>query len=80
MHSCFRVVCVKKKERGFSFFTWPGTRLGCLVSLSPFRRIVIPDVEEGVFRTYLQFLYGCTLDVAAMAMEELMDLLAVADK
>ena len=41
---------------------------------------MIHDVEEGVFRMFLRYLYGGTLDTAGMGDEELVELLAVADR
>ena len=50
------------------------------VSVSPHRRIMIYGVEEGVFRIFLHFLYGAALEPDSMALEELVELLAVADR
>lgn len=41
---------------------------------------MICDAEESVFRTFLKFLYGGPLDTSAMTVEELVELLAVADR
>ena len=56
---------------------------GRCVSLTPApprRRIMIYGVDGGVFQTFLRFLYGAVLEPDSMALEELVDLLAVADR
>ena len=44
------------------------------------RRIVVHDVEETVFRTFLFFLYGGPLDLPSTQTEDLIELMAVADR
>ena len=44
------------------------------------RRVDIHDTDEMVFRHFLDFLYGGGLTTASMATEELVELLAVADR
>ena len=46
----------------------------------PYRKIIIYGVEEGVFGRFLRFLYGAAVEPDSMALEELVDLLAVADR
>ena len=41
---------------------------------------MIYGVERGVFRIFLRFLYGAPLEPDSMALEELIALLAVADR
>ena len=47
---------------------------------SPHRRIVIPDVEESVFRLFLDYLYGSKLNTSQLPTDTLMELMAVADR
>ena len=51
-----------------------------LLSLPLPSRVDIYDTEESVFRRFLSFLYGGSLDAVAMSTEELVELLAVADR
>lgn len=44
------------------------------------RRIVVQDIEESLFRTFLEYLYGKTFDFDKMSIQELVELLAVADR
>ena len=44
------------------------------------RRIVISDVEENVFRRFLNYLYGGPLGTATMETATLIDLMEVADR
>lgn len=43
------------------------------------RRIVIHGCDESVFRTFLHYLYGGNLDTVAMSLDDIIELLAVAD-
>ena len=52
----------------------------CPMAHSPHRCIVIPDVEEGVFRLFLDYLYGSKLDTSQLPMDTLIKLMAVADR
>ena len=44
------------------------------------RRIVVQDIEESLFRLFLSFLYGSHLDFGIMSQQEVVELLAVADR
>lgn len=44
------------------------------------KRIVIHDCEESVFHTFLYYLYGGTLDTGAMTTDDIIELMAVADR
>ena len=44
------------------------------------RRIVVQDIEESLFRSFLHYLYGGHLDLASMSQQEVVELLAVADR
>ena len=44
-----------------------------------FRCIVIHGTDESVFRTFLHYLYGGHLDTGAMSLDDIIELLAVAD-
>ena len=46
----------------------------------PCRRIAIPDVEEDVFRLFLNYLYGGHLDASHLPTDTLAELMAVADR
>ena len=48
--------------------------------LVPVRCIIIHDCEEVVFRTFLSYLYGGTLDTSSMSVDDIIELLAVADR
>ena len=42
--------------------------------------INIPDVEEGVFRRFLDYLYGAPLDPSTLPTDTAIDLIYVADR
>ena len=53
----------------------------CSLSLSlSFIRIIIKDVDVSLFRSFLEYLYGKPLDYANMSKEEIIELLAIADR
>lgn len=54
--------------------------MSALVSVITCRKIVVPGVDEGVFRLFLQYLYGGPLDTTTMTTEALVDLMALADR
>lgn len=41
---------------------------------------MIHDCEESVFHTFLYYLYGGTLDTGAMTTDDIIELMAVADR
>lgn len=41
---------------------------------------MVHDCEESVFRTFLNYLYGGTLDTSSMSLDDIVELLAVADR
>lgn len=53
----------------------------CSLSLSlSFIRIIIKDVDVSLFCSFLEYLYGKPLDYANMSKEEIIELLAIADR
>ncbi len=50
------------------------------ISVAPYRRITVQDVDPESFRVFLQYLYGISLKLASVQVEELVDLLAIADR
>lgn len=51
--------------------------LCCFSSCS---KIVIHDMDESMFKLFLKFVYSGHLDTSKMSMEEVIDMLAVADR
>lgn len=41
---------------------------------------MIHDCEESMFRQFLHYLYGGTLDTSTMSMDDIIELMAVADR
>lgn len=51
-----------------------------MVYCSFYSKIVIYDMEESTFRLFLKFVYSGHLDMDKMSMEEIIEMLAVADR
>ena len=54
----------------------------CCLALCCFSssKIVINDMDESMFKLFLKFVYSGHLDTSKMSMEEIIELLAVADR
>ena len=51
------------------------------LSLSfPLLRMVVQDIEESLFRTFLEYLYGKRIDIDNTSIDELIELLAISDR
>ena len=57
---------------------WTGLVQNIVLSFS--RCIVIHECEEAVFHMFLHYLYGGTLDTTTMTLNDIIELLAVADR
>ena len=44
------------------------------------RRIVVQDIEESLFRIFLKYLYGKSIDLNAISQQEVVEILTVADR
>lgn len=42
--------------------------------------MVVQDIEESLFRLFLDYIYGVHLNLGAMTVQEVVELLAVADR
>ena len=43
-------------------------------------RVVVQDIEESLFRLFLDYIYGAHLNLRAMPVQEIVELLVVADR
>ena len=51
-----------------------------LCCYSPYSKIEIHDMDESMFKLFLKFIYCGHLDTSKMSMEEVINMLAVADR
>ena len=54
------------------------SRAGC-TSQTPCR-VVVQGIEESLFRLFLEYIYGARLNLRAMPVQEIVELLVVADR
>ena len=53
--------------------------LGLVVLYSP-GRVVVQGIEESLFRLFLDYIYGACLNLKVMPVQEIVELLVVADR